>query len=118
MGILTGSVAAATAVVNEDLLSSDVNTKLHTIEPYPRFITGIKLTGSTAAGDTKVSVRVGGIEYGQLFNTAAGFGNADDIQDIDFLVEEGERLALVVIDAPATNPINFSIYFDEDEEES
>ncbi len=113
MGILTGSVAAATAVVNEDLIDSDVNTKLHTIEPFVRRVTGIKLTGSAVAGDCKISARVSGVEVAQLFNTDVGFGNADDVQDVDFDVLTGERMALVVIDAPVTSPINFVIYFNE-----
>lgn len=106
MSVISDSIAAATAVVGYDLLTDNRQQVL----PYPRVILGLKLTGSAAAGDTKVELWVGERRIGEYFNTNTGYGNADDIQPVNTPVPPGTPIHLIVVDAPNTNPINFVLY--------
>lgn len=104
--MISGSIAAATAVVGYDLL---VNERRQQVE-YTRVLETLKLTGSGAAGDTKVDLFVGDSFIGAFFNTNTGFGNNDDEQILNgVIVYPGEKIHLFVTDAPTTNPINFKI---------
>jgi len=104
------SVAAAIAVVNYDLFK---DTRFKHMADRHRKLTGIKVTGSAAAGDTEVEVFVGTTYIGNFFNTATGFGNADDVQDADALIQAGEELFCMVKDAPTTDPINIQLIWNE-----
>jgi len=112
MAVYETSVAAATAAVGYDLLTS---------LPYVRTSGGgrvlraLGIAGSAAAQDTRVGVQIGGVKIGQLYNGAIGGINNDrDMTDFgDAWIPPGEALAVLVEDAPATNPINIRIVVEE-----
>jgi len=106
----TVSIAAATAIINYDLF---VGARFKHMADRHRKLTGIKVTGSAAAGDTELELFVGTSYIGNFFNTATGFGNADDVQDADALIQAGEELFCIVKDAPTTNPINVQLIWNE-----
>ena len=74
--VMSGSIAAATAIVAYDLLKDDRRQQVE----ETRVLEFLKLTGSGAAGDTKVDLSVGDNFIGTFFNTNTGFGNNDDEQ--------------------------------------
>jgi len=107
MALLQQSIAAATAVVGYDLLTSDL---LATAQ-YARTIDSAGLAGSAAALDTIVDLYVGPTFIARLFNTAQGAVLVDahmfGIKNV--FVPAGQRVQAKVVDAPATNPINIAI---------
>lgn len=108
MSVYTASVAAATAAVGYDLFSGEPQVRQ---SGSPRTIESAALTGSAAAGDTKVSLRIGNVEIATLFNTSTGFPTQDAAK-IDLggaFVPPGEPISAIVTDAPVTNPINIQI---------
>lgn len=106
MGLIYVSVAAATAVVDYDLLK---DSELQEVE-YARSIVGIGLKGSAAAGDSKVEIMVGDKSIGHLYNSATGFiAGRNDIIDTMSNIPSGTKIRGIVRDAPATNPLNLLI---------
>lgn len=105
--IMSVSVAAATAVVENDLLQNETEFSK---KENPRMITAISLTGSAAAGDCKINLVVGGKIAAKMYNTATGFatGNTSLIPCAIF-VPANSVIQAVVTDAAATNPINLVI---------
>lgn len=104
------SVAAATAIVGYDLFV-DVWFQ---IMAEDRTLVGIGLAGSTAALDTEVELFIGVRKVGNYMNKAAGAVLMDAHRvDLDAEVESGEMLHLYVTDAPATNPINVQLEWEE-----
>lgn len=103
------SVAAATAVVDYDLFR---DTTWQTVS-YDRVVSSIAVCGSAAAGDTKVALFVDGEKVGEYYNTATGFPTADHDRALEIPVPAGARLSCIVTDAPATNPINVKIEWEE-----
>lgn len=103
MPSVEGSVAAATAVVGYDLFTGKPAA---IIRPGQR-IRGIALKGSVAAGDSEVRFMAGTAEVGQIFNNNTGFPGRDDVIPVDY-VHRGAaaRVYAIVVDAPATNPLN------------
>ncbi len=107
MALTTISVPAATAVLAYDLLTNrpDVQTGAGR-----RVIRALSLTGSAAAGDAAVDVKVGNRVVATLYNTALGFPNNDASKfPTQYLVPPGSPISVVVTDAPATNPLNLMI---------
>ena len=103
MASKTVSVAAATAVVGYDLLQDEYWQQ----QPYMRFLDGLALCGSAAAGDTEVEIFIGQIKTSVMFNSKTGFPDRDDIIPSEPIrVPGGAQLHAYVTDAPATNPIN------------
>lgn len=99
-----GTIAAATAVLDYDLLQA----KRTASAPNNRLLAAIALTGSAAIGDSGVDVFIDTVFIGRYYNDKTGFPNKDDMVDVGNLGwPAGGRLAAVVIDAPATNPLNF-----------
>lgn len=115
MAVYEDSIAAATAVVGYDLMSGIPYARSSGAD---RVIREAGLAGSAAALDTRIGVFIGGVKVGQLFNKATGHVLADaHMADFgDALIPAGEALALLVEDAPATNPINFTIVVEEMDE--
>jgi len=112
MPVDTQSVAAAVAVVGYDLLTGAPQIRQSGSD---RVLNSIALTGSAAAGDTKVSMRVANVEVAHQFNTATGFP-AQDASKIDLggvFIPAGAPLSAIVTDAPATNPINLQTDVEE-----
>jgi len=116
MAVYEDSIAAATAVVGFDLMT---NLPFARVSGADRVLRAAGLAGSAAALDTRVGVFVGGAKIGQLFNAAVGHVQNDrDLSDFgDAFIPAGEALALLVEDAPATNPINFRTVVEELPEE-
>lgn len=104
------SIAAATAVLGYDLMSANVNQ----VSGKKRRIRSMALTGSAAAGDTKVDIYIDAVKIGELYNTATGFPNRDDYQPLGgAFVPPGAKISVIVTDAPASNPINGYMEIDE-----
>lgn len=105
------SVAAATAVVGYDLFVNE----WFQIQNMDRTITGIGVAGSTAALDTEIELFAGTKKIGNYKNKAAGAVLMDAHRvDLEAEIEAGEMLHAYVTDAPATNPINVQLEWDED----
>lgn len=103
MGVGQFSVAAATAVVGQDLAKDTIWQQ----QAKNRALTGFGLKGSGAALDTKVSLFVDTVKIGEFYNTGAGMANMDDMIPLDMnFVPAGAQIHIYVDDAPVTNPIN------------
>ena len=100
------SVAAATAIVDYNLMDANPSTVRAKRAPYPRIIRGLALKGSAAAGDTIADVYIDSIFSGRFFNSGTGFPNMDDLKPVGQRVPAGAEISLPVTDASATNPIN------------
>lgn len=104
------SVAAATAVVGYDLF----NDEWFQSWPDDRTLTGIGVAGSTAALDSEIELFVGIRKVGNYMNKAAGAVLMDAHRvELDAEVDAGEMLHAYVTDAPATNPLNVMIEWEE-----
>ncbi len=112
MVVITESVAAATAVVGSDLLTNEPQLRQSGSDRVAR---SVALTGSAAAGDTEVSLRIANVEIAKLPNTATGFPTQDASKvDLgDAFIPAGAPLSAIVLDAPATNPINIQLDVEE-----
>jgi len=113
MGVGQVSVAAATAVVGYDLLASGTGPRFARMAGIDRVITGVGLCGSAAAGDTEVHVYVEDVFAGNFYNTTTGFPTVDHVCKTKIAVPANAQIRAVVNDAPATNPANLLILWDE-----
>jgi hypothetical protein len=109
MGVGQQSVAAATAVVGYDLATGTIWQQ----QNADRAITGFGFKGSAAAGDTKVSLYLDTVKIGEFYNVTTGFPNQDDVAMLDAYCPSGSQIHIYVDDAPATNPINVIITWDD-----
>lgn len=110
MGVGQASVAAATAIVNYDLASGTAWQN----QSKDRALTGFGLMGSAAAGDTKVDLFIDTVKVGEYYNINTGFPNNDSLIELDMLyVPAGAQIHVLVTDAPATNPINVMITWED-----
>ncbi len=105
--ILDVTVAAATAVLTYDLLKDVVGKR----DSSPRRLYGVGVCGSTAAGDCAIDVVVNSIPVATKYNVATGWPTKDHIMPCSVYVPGDADLALIVVDAPATNPINVTLLF-------
>lgn len=104
------SIAAATAVVGYDIFQDE----WFQIMQEDRTLIGIGLAGSAAALDTEVELFVGTRKVGNYLNKATGAVLMDAHRvALDVDVDGGEMLHLYVTDAPATNPLNVSLEWEE-----
>jgi len=78
-----------------------------------RRLRSIALAGSAAAGDTEVQVLINTTEVARKFNTATGFPTRDHLASINRAVPANAEVSVTVVDAPATNPINLLLEFDD-----
>ena len=110
MGTGQISVAAATAVVGYDLFQDE----WFQIMNEDRELTGIGVAGSAAALDSLLELFVGTRKVGEYFNKATGAVLMDAHRvALDEDVEAGDMLHLYVVDAPATNPLNVDLEWEE-----
>ena len=109
MGMGQASVAAATAILGYDLTTGNV----WAIAGNDRALTGFAITGSAAAGDTKVAVYVDQVLVGEFYNTTTGFPTRDHFYALDAYVPSGSKISCIVTDAAATNPINIVLTWDD-----
>ena len=103
------SIAAATAVVGFDLAA---NTTWQQSDK-PRRLLAVGLAGSAAALDTEISIFVGNVKVGNIFNSATGAPNRDSMFRIGDLVPPGQEVHAFIVSAPSSNPINLSCDFAE-----
>jgi len=102
------SVAAATAVVDYDLMQDQ---RLQSVA-YNRRLHTMKVTGSAAVSDTLIDLFIGEDYVGRYANTATGEGNSDDEQALQGVAcYAGGQIHEVVIDAPTTHPIILNINY-------
>lgn len=102
------SVAAATAVLGYDLCS---NTTWQN-SGANRTILAAGLAGSAAALDSKVDLFVGSVKVGEMYNTSTGAVQRNvDMFRVGQRVPAGMPISALVVDAPATNPLNLTIDF-------
>lgn len=113
MGMGQVSVAAATAVLGYDLASQEV----WNVQSEDRVLTGIAVCGSAAAGDTKVDLFVDQTKVGEFFNTTTGLPTKDHFYNINAGVPGGSKISAKVSDAPATNPINLVLQWEDLEDD-
>jgi len=107
MALSVVSVAAATAVLGYDLLLNRPDIQS---QGRARVLRAVGLTGSAAAGDAAVDIKVDNRTVASLFNTATGFPLADASKfPTSFAVPPGSAVSVIVTDAPATNPLNLLI---------
>ena len=110
MGTGQISVAAATAVLGYDLFGDE----WFQIMNEDRELTGIGVAGSTDALDTLLELFVGTQKIGEFYTKAAGAVLMDAHRvTLEVDVEAGDMLHLYVVDAPATNPINVDLEWEE-----
>lgn len=102
--IVENSVAAATAVLEYDLMPVKYRQSSR-----PRLVKTFALTGSGAAGDTIVEMSKGKIPLGSKYNSATGFPTRDHTFPINEHIPANDEISLIVKDAPVTNPINLSM---------
>lgn len=107
------SVAAATAVLEYNLMTSNPSVDRARRTPYRRVLRGLALKGSAAAGDTAVDLFVDGVFSGRFYNTGTGFPNMDDVKPTSIIVPPSAEVSLIVVDAPVTSPINGILSFAE-----
>ena len=83
--------------------------------PRPRALTGIGVAGSAAALDSEIELLIGTVKVGNFKNTASGAVLIDaHMKPLDLLyVPPGELLHAYVTDAPATNPLNIVLQWQE-----
>lgn len=107
----TSSVAAATAVVNYDILQGERWNR----SPVNRQLVALGLAGSAAIGDTQVDFYIDEVRVAGLFNTATGFPQVNrDMQPMGGLfIPAGAQLSGIVIDAATTNPINATLSIED-----
>ena len=99
------SIAAATAVVNYDILS----TAIFRTDGRPRRIVAAGLAGSAAALDTIVRLMVGSNQVATMYNTSTGAPNRDDMFRVGEAVPSNTPIHAYIVDAPSTNPINMAL---------
>lgn len=109
MGMEQVSVAAATAVVGYDLM---INTT-GKVQGNRRILKSIAICGSAAGGDTKIDLFVDNFKVGSFYNITTGFPTLDHRFGLNNFVPAGSAISLLVTDAPATNPINVQIEWDD-----
>ena len=102
------SIAAATAVLGYDLTQ---NTTWRT-SSRPRRIVAAGLAGSAAALDAKIDLFVGDVKVGEMYNATTGaVARNTGMFRVGVLVPAGSPVSALVTDAPATNPLNFTVDF-------
>ena len=107
--LLSESIAAATAVVGYDLIEGNSLKQ----SDKPRSLIAAALAGSAAALDTLVDIFVGQVKVGAMYNSAVGAPNRDHLFRIGVYVPANQEIHAYVVDAPATNPINIILDFQE-----
>ena len=103
------SIAAATAILKYDLLQDSEFRQ----SDRPRRIVAAGLAGSAAALDSTVELLIGRTKAARLFNTKTGSPNRDDMMRVGDILPANSELHAIVTDAPATNPLNLFIDFEE-----
>ena len=97
------SVPFGTAIVGYDLFQDTIWQQA----PFPRILSGVGVTGGTAALDTKVSVYVGTVKVGEFYNSAAGAVLVNQhMFSMNAEIGAGDLIHCYVDDAAPANNIN------------
>ena len=107
MSAVEVSIAAAVAVLGYNMLQNSPHRQSST----PRTLRAAALRGSAAAGDSAVSILVNQTEVARIYNTTTGFPNRDDLKAIGVGIPANAEVSVIVVDAPATNPLNLLAEF-------
>ncbi len=113
MTIIEREVAVADAGENVNLLKDVtwVNKKVK------KRVVACGLVGSAAADDTRLGLVYGSVKMGEILNNATGveLNTDEDLRPCPSSMVAGpnEDIALIVEDAPATNPIKFILVIEE-----
>jgi len=107
MPLNTVSIAAATAVLGYDML---VTRNDISVAGRPRVLRALGLTGSAAAGDSALDIYIGTVRVATIYNSATGFPTNDAAKfPCSYAVPMSTPVSVIVVDAPATNPLNLLI---------
>lgn len=109
MSVVELSIAAATAILDFNLMQNSTYRQ----SSRARNIRSMALTGSAAAGDSAVALKIGNIEVARKFNSATGFPTRDHLVPVNRTVPANSEIGAIVVDAPATNPLNLLLVFDD-----
>lgn len=102
MGLLYATVAAADCAVGDNIIAGHFMERAN----HDRMIVGIDLTGSTAAGDCVIDIKVGGQTKAQIPVRAAGAAvGASNFTPVRVRVPSGELVEAVCSNAAVTNPV-------------
>jgi len=99
------SLAAASAPLGTNMLADSP----HRQAGRARTLRSAALAGSAAAGDSEISILAGTTEIARIFNSATGFPTRDHLKGIQEMIPENQELSAIVVDAPATNPLNLHL---------
>lgn len=114
MTVFQREIAVADAPAKKDLLSND---KSWVNKPVPRRVVAFGLTGSAAADDTQLDLYYGSEKMAEIINhrTGVAFDTDQDLLPCPSAAYcgAGEDISLIVVDAPATNPIKLVLVIEE-----
>jgi len=115
MGSGTVSPAAATAVVDYDMLTGAEGPRFARMNGVDRVLTSLGMAGSAAAGDAAIRLYVEDTYYGNFINPTAGAvgPKKDDYVPITVPVPAGQQIRAIVYDAATTNPLILTLTWDE-----
>lgn len=99
------SLAAAVAVLGVNMVADSP----HKQSGVSRTLRAAALAGSAAAGDSEVSILAGATEIARIFNSTTGFPTRDHLKGIQETIPANQELSVIVVDAPATNPLNIHL---------
>lgn len=105
--ILSVTVAAATAILDYDLLQNVVGKK----DSRTRRLIGIAFCGSAAAADCAIELLVDSVSVGYLHNVATGWPTRDHLFPVNITIPGNSDFTVRVADAAATNPVNLILLF-------
>lgn len=109
MSVVELSIAAAVAVLDFNLMQNSTYRQ----SARSRNLRAIALTGSAAAGDAAVAIKIGNVEVARKFNSATGFPTRDHLVPVNRTIPPNSEVGAIVVDAPATNPLNLIMVFDD-----
>lgn len=93
------------------------NGKFWATSKWNRMVTGMALTGSAAAGDTKVSIFYGTTKIAELKNSSTGLAIDTDKDLIphnsNLFCASNDAISVIVDEAPSTNPIQLLLIISE-----
>jgi len=106
--VIDKEVAAADAAVGDNIVSGHVQERVG----YNRFLVACGLSGSTAVGDTIISVKVGGKEVDVIRNQETGLAITSSLMlATRAFVKSNTLVEAEVVDAANSNPIRVRLVF-------
>ena len=100
MALETVNAAAATAVLNYDLMQ---NSPFRQNSSRGRTLHGVAYTGSAVVGDTQIEIKAGATTIARLFNSKLLTADREDMFGVGEMIPAGVVISAIIIDAPATS---------------